>query len=134
MNPAEQALELFGESFYQLMDYYLQNGYIYSGADAFALAMPHNKDSLLGLNPNNKVDKCDCWFIQYVAGDMGRLLQLLDQLTFKPEWIIFERDEEDIRYSEEHRYKVYNLKRLTEKLHGKRRISTKGTTTTSTSS
>ena len=120
--PVDIAMDLFGpEPFYQLMDFYLQNGYIYSGEDAFAMAMPHSKDSLLGLNLNNKVDKLDCWLIQYVAGDLRRLLQLLDDLAFKPEWIVFERDDEDIRFSEENKYKVYNLKRLTEKLHGKRR-------------
>jgi hypothetical protein len=119
--PVEQAMDLFGpEPFYQLVDYYLQNGYIYSGEDAFAMAIPHRKGLLISTEGENKVDKCDCWLIQYVAGDLGRLLQLLDDLTFKPEWIVFERDDEDIRYSEQNKYKAYNLKRLTEKLHGKR--------------
>ena len=119
--PVEQALDLFGpEAFYQLMDFYLQNGYIYSGGDAFAMAMPHCKSQLLGQDANKELDKCDCWLVQYVAGDMSRLLTLLNDLPHKFEWIVFERDEEDIRFSEEDRYKVYNLKRLTEKLHGKR--------------
>jgi hypothetical protein len=40
--PVDKALELFGpEAFYQLMDFYLQNGYIYSGSDAFAMEIPH---------------------------------------------------------------------------------------------
>jgi hypothetical protein len=130
--PIDQAKELFGSYFEELCDFYFENGYIYSGPDAFAIAVPHNKDSLLRPCANNKIDKCDCWLIQYVAGDMGRLLQLLDDLAFKPEWIVFERDDEDIRYSEEHKYKAYNLKRLTEKLHGKRRVSTETTTTTTT--
>ena len=124
MTPVSQAKELFGDIFMELCDYYFENGYLYSGADAFAMAIPHNIERLTGKPSKNKIDKCDCWLIQYVAGDIGRLLQLLDDLAFKPEWIAFERDEEDIRYTDEHRYKVYNLKRLTEKLNGKRRIST----------
>ena len=120
--PVEDALKLFGpEAFYQLMDFYLQNGYIYSGSDAFAMAMPHCKDQLLGRDVNKELDKCDCWLVQYVSGDMSRLLSLLSTLPYTFEWIVFERDEEDIRFSEENRYKAYNLKRLTEKLHGKRK-------------
>jgi hypothetical protein len=121
MRPVDQALELFGERFYPLMDFYLQNGYIYSGADAFAMAMPHCKDQLLEGRVNKKLDKCDCWLVQYVSGDIRRLLKMLSDIDYDFEWIVFERDVADIRFSEENRYKAYNLKRLTEKLNGKRK-------------
>jgi len=121
MTPIETAKDFFGDVFYELVDYYFENGYAYCGPDAFALAMPHNIDTLMELNLNKKLDKRDCWLVQYVSGDINRLLDLLSNLPFEYEHIVFERDDEDVRFTEENRYRVYNTKRLTEKLNGKRR-------------
>ena len=109
--PVDQAREWFGGSFHELCDYYFDNGYLYSGADAFAMAMPHSKASLMEQDINKELDKCDCWYVQYVAGDLKRLLEQLNSLPFDFEWIVFNRDDGD--------YRACNLKRMTEKLNGK---------------
>ena len=112
MTPAQRAQEFLGEESYSIMDQHLDYGFIYSGSDAFALAMPHSVDLLLRPDLNKKVDKCDCWFVQYVTGDLKRLFQLLDETPHDFKYIVYGRNNKD--------YKVYEL----EKLHGKQTKST----------
>jgi len=117
--PYEEAKWCFGEFFDAEVEYYMQNGFVYSGSDAFAMAIPHSSSSLMGQNLNKEIDMCDCWFVQFVSGRLDRLIQLLDGLPYDFDKIVFERDDEDIRFSEEHRYKCYDLSRLRERIHGK---------------
>ena len=111
MKPLDHAKDWFGSTFYEILDYYLDRGYVYSGPEAFGMALPHNKDLLMRSGLNKELDKCDCWYIQYVAGDIGRLLQLLSDLPHDFKWIVFNRDDGD--------YKAYDLKKLMEKFNGK---------------
>ena len=104
MTPAEHARKAYGNSLPELMDYYMDNGYIYSGPDAFALAMPHSTKILLGQDTNKTVDKCDCWFVQYASGDLRRLMEMLNKVPIKLEYIVFARDDGD--------NKVYNLEKF----------------------
>jgi hypothetical protein len=119
MSPVETAKEFFGGVFYEIVDYFFENGFAYCGPDAFALAMPHSVNSLMGLDLNNNVDICDCWLVQYVAGDLSRLLALLNGLPQQYEFIVFERDDEDIRFTPENKYKVYKTNHLISKLERK---------------
>ena len=108
MTPVEQALEEYGQSLYELLDHYLQNGYIYSGPDAFAMVMLHSRATLLGVQMDKELDKCDCWFVQYVSGDLVRLMALLNELPHKMKWIVFNRNDGP--------YRVYDLEKFNEKI------------------
>ena len=121
MKPYEKAREVWDnpEHFYAMLDGYMEHGFIYSGDDAFAMAMPHCVDLLMKQNLNNNVDKRDCWFVQYVTGSLERLMDLLEGLPNDFKWVVFERDDIENRHSDETKYKVYEIERLKRKVHGK---------------
>jgi len=118
--PIDQAKECYGSNFFEIVDDLMERGYVYSGADAFAMAMPHSRAVLMEPNLNKDLDKCDCWFIQYVSGDIKRLLDILDNLPLKFEWIVFNR--------RDGKYKEYNLERLNEKSKNTKSPATSSTT------
>ena len=97
----------------------MEHGFVYSGIDAFAMAMPHCVDLLMGRNLNNNVDKCDCWFIQFVSGRLERLMDLLEGLPYKFEYVVFEKDNAETRHGDESKYKVYKIEKLKERINGK---------------
>jgi hypothetical protein len=85
-----RAMEYFGTGWDDILDWYLKNGVVYSDDTLFVLAIKHNKKRLLERNYEKELDKCDSWYIQYVAGDLRRLFEIMPE---KMEWAVFERHE-----------------------------------------
>lgn len=83
-----KARAYFGKDFHRVLEWYLEFGYVYSGKELFVLACIHNKEQILSRKPNKELDKLDCWYIQYVSGDIKRLFEIVPE---EKEWAIFER-------------------------------------------
>lgn len=82
-----QASCLYGqEIFDSMVDWYLDNGYLYIGQDALILAQAHGYSELI--NGKKSLDKADAWYVQFAAGDLNRLF---DVCPYPLEWVIFER-------------------------------------------
>lgn len=88
MRPALQAFTHFGSKFDETVAWYLLNGYFYSGPELFVLACKHSRDALIENREINKLDNLDCWYIQYVSGEIKRLFDLIPE---EKEWVVFER-------------------------------------------
>ena len=88
MNPALQAHTHFGDRFDEVVAWYMLNGYVYAGEDLFVLAQKHNKNALIERKEIKELDILDCWYIQYVSGEMVRLFDIVPE---EKEWVVFER-------------------------------------------
>lgn len=105
-HPIQKAAILYGNNLPELIGWYLDNGFIYSGSDLFFMATKHNHDRLINKEELNKLDKVDCWYVQYVAGNISRIFDICPE---ELEWIVFEREaSEGIR--------CYKFNRLKKKL------------------
>jgi hypothetical protein len=96
----------FGDKFDAVFSWYLDNGVVYSDSTLFVMACKHNKDMLLNKNIEKVLDKVDSWYVQYVAGDIKRLFEIMPE---EMEWAIFERHEDEPP-------RCYNLSRIRKKL------------------
>jgi len=114
----------FGADFDRVLAWYLEFGYVYSGKEIFVLACIHNKNSILERKLNNVLDFCDCWYIQYVSGDIKRLFEIMPE---EKEWAVFERINKNPKV-----YKTSDLKRIIN--YGNREKRTTKNTSTSTTS
>ena len=95
------------------MAYYLINGVVYSDDKVFVMAMLHNKNQLLK-KEKKELDKLDCWYVHYAAGDISRLFEIA---PYEMEWAIFERGENKP-------LKCYKLDRIRRLIYGRRRKNT----------
>jgi hypothetical protein len=79
------------------------------------MAILHNKDFLMGKKSEKDIDKLDCWYVHYAAGDLGRLFEIA---PYEMEWAVFERENQIL--------KCYNLDRLRRLVNGQKqkKIST----------
>jgi hypothetical protein len=96
----------FGDKFEEVLLWYLEYGVVYSDNSLFVMACKHNKEMLLEKNIEKVLDKVDSWYVQYVAGDIKRLFEIMPE---EMEWAIFERHEHEPP-------RCYNLKRIRKKL------------------
>lgn len=104
--PYQQAMTHFGDEFSNVMQWYLEWGYVYIGPDLFLLACAHDKDHLI--NVKKSVDICDCWCIQYAYGNIKRIFEVC---PFEKEWVVFKRLGSD-------KYRVYNFKKMKRRIYG----------------
>ena len=100
------------------MAFYLTHGVVYSDDRIFVMAIMHNKDALLK-NSKKELDKLDCWYIHYAAGDILRLFEIA---PYEMEWAIFERGEGKP-------LKCYKIDRIRRLVYGRRRRKQTKTTT-----
>lgn len=91
------------------MDYYLNNGVVYSDDVVFVMARLHNKNQLIK-NIKNKLDKLDSWYVHYAAGNISRLFEIA---PYEMKWAIFERGEDKP-------LKCYNLDRIRRLINGRK--------------
>ena len=123
-NLQEVARTRFGEDFQSLLDWYLENGFVYSGKELFVLACMHNKDAVLKRKVEIELDKVDCWYVQYAVGDLKRLFEIMPE---HKEFVVFERE------GINRKPKVYRTDQLQRRLcYGKGRLTTTTKTTTTT--
>ena len=120
-NHLAEAKAFFGKEFDRVLAWYLEYGYVYSGKELFVLACIHNKNQVLERKPNKELDKLDCWYVQYVAGDIKRLFEIVPE---EKEWAIFEREGKKPSV-----YKTADIKRRVN--YGKPKTTTNTETTTS---
>ena len=103
MKPILECKKIMGElglPFIETLDEYLTNGWVYSGDDAFVMAMPESSWKLFELNLNKEVDK-DTWFVYAYIGNLKRVLELI---PFPLEYVAFRRNNGKIKM-----YEFYNL-------------------------
>lgn len=84
----------------------------------------HNKDLLKGKKSEKELDKLDCWYVHYAAGDLKRLFEIA---PYELEWVAFERNNDKLKF-----YKVERIRGL---IYGqqKEKKSIKATNTSTTS-
>jgi len=82
---------------------------VYSDDRLFAMFTMHNKNRL-EKKTEKELDKVDCWFVHYAAGDVNRLS---DILPYDLDWIAFDRGKDKP-------LKFYKLSRIRRLFHGKR--------------
>jgi len=83
---------------------HLTYGWVYSGDDAFVLAMEMDSATQEDATVDNKVDT-DTWYVYLYAGDLKRVLTLI---PYTKKYIAFRRDNGPI--------KVVDMKRFMKKL------------------
>ena len=104
MRPIRIVQEQAGDSYYDLMEEVLENGWFYSGDDVCVGAVVYDESWLLRQNINS-LDKV--WYVSFYAGDLKRVLDLI---PFDLKYIAFRRDFGKI--------KIYDMKKLKQKLGG----------------
>lgn len=109
--PIQKAADRYGKDLGGLIHHYLIHGMVISDDKVFAMLVLHNKDILTGKKTEKELDKLDCWYVHYAAGDLKRLFKLL---PYEAEWAAFERgDDKPLKF--------YNLQRLRRLIHGRKR-------------
>jgi len=93
----------YGKDLGALIHHYSINGIVISDDKVFAMCVLHNKDVLQEKKSEKELDKLDCWYVHYAAGDLKRLIQFF---PYDADWVAFERGEDKP-------LKFYNLKRIT---------------------
>ena len=91
MKPVFKAIDMFDEheeSFLDVLDRHLADGWVYSGDDCFIMATLENSDRLLKQNLNKSVDT-DTWFVYVYVGNIVRAIELM---PFKKKYIAFRRN------------------------------------------
>jgi len=77
------------DQFDEVVAWYMLYGYVYIGDDALIFAQKRNKDSLCSKqNEHNMLDKDNCWYVQYAAGEINRFFEICPEPL---EWVVFER-------------------------------------------
>ena len=103
--PIQMAIDRYGNELEELLTHYLINGVTYCDNKLFVMAIMHNKELLEGKNSEKELDKLDCWYIHYAAGDMKRLFEIC---PYELEWVAFERgDFKPLKF-----YKLDRIRRL----------------------
>ncbi len=105
--------------FDEVVAWYMDNGYVYIGPDAVILAQVCSKSSLL--NEQKGLDRDDCWYVQYAAGQISRIFDMCPEPL---EWVVFERWGNNKR-------KAYKFNRLERYFNGRTRYSTTESNSTS---
>ena len=82
------------------------------------MAMMHNKDFLMGKKSEKELDKLDCWYIHYAAGDVKRLFEIA---PYEMKWALFERNNDKL--------KCYDLDRIRRLINGQQEKENTSTTT-----
>ena len=118
--PIQLAIDRYGSEFEELLTHYSTNGVVYSDNRVFVMAMMHNKDFLMGKKSEKELDKLDCWYIHYAAGDIKRLFEIA---PYEMKWALFERNNDKL--------KCYNLDRIRRLINGRQKKETSTSTTTS---
>ncbi len=67
----------------------------------------------MGKKSEKDIDKLDCWYVHYAAGDLGRLFEIA---PYEMEWAVFERENQIL--------KCYNLDRLRRLVNGQKQKNT----------
>ena len=116
--PAQLAIDRYGSEFEELLTHYSTNGVVYSDNRVFVMAMMHNKDFLMGKKSEKELDKLDCWYIHYAAGDIKRLFEIA---PYEMKWALFERNNDKL--------KCYNLDRIRRLINGQQEKENTSTTT-----
>ena len=111
--PIQIAKDHYGNVFEELIHHYSTEGVVYSDDRLFVMAILHNKDFLMGKKSEKDIDKLDCWYVHYAAGDLGRLFEIA---PYEMEWAVFERENQIL--------KCYNLDRLRRLVNGQKQKST----------
>ena len=83
---------------------------MYSDNRLFAMFTMHNKNRL-EKNIEKELDKVDCWFVHYAAGDVERLFEIC---PYELTWVAFDRGEHKP-------LKFYKLDRIRRLFYGKRK-------------
>jgi hypothetical protein len=101
-----EARKYYGKDLGNLVDFYLDFGFVYSDHELFLLAMPYQK-SILEL-PEQKMlekelDNLDCWYVHYASGNLKKIFKVS---PFDLEWVAFERGEDEIKF-----YKMDRIRR-----------------------
>lgn len=104
MTMVEKAKAYFGKDFNDRVAWYLEHGAVYSDERLFVLACIHSKDGLMSGKENKKLDKRDCWYIQYASGDIKRLFEIMPE---EKQWAVFDR---------RGKLRCYNLDKIRKKL------------------
>ena len=103
--PIQLAIDRYGNELEELLTHYSINGVVYSDDRLFVLAIMHNKDLLSGKKTEKDLDKLDCWYVHYAAGDIKRLFEIA---PYDLEWAAFERgDFKPLKF-----YKLDRIRRL----------------------
>jgi len=106
----QRARDRYGKHFEGHLEYYYRYGVVYSGYDAFFMAVGHDKDFLLGNKNEKDIDKQDCWYVHYHTGDMKRLFEAAPKMY---EWVVFEsKGHEDP--------KCYSTERIRRLIYGRK--------------
>ena len=116
--PMQLAIDHYGSELGELLTHYSTEGVVYSDDRLFVMAVMHNKDFLTGKKSEKEIDKIDCWYIHYAAGDIKRLFEIA---PYEMKWAVFERKNQKI--------KCYDLDRLRRLVNGQKQKSTTATKT-----
>ena len=109
--PIQMAIDRYGNELEELLTHYSTEGVVYSDNRVFVMAVMHNKELLEGKNSEKELDKLDCWYIHYAAGDIKRIFEIC---PYELEWVAFERgDFKPLKF-----YKLDRIRRLS---YGRRR-------------
>ncbi len=80
--PIQMAKDRYGNELEELIRHYSAEGVVYSDNRLFVMAIMHNKELLEGKNSEKELDKLDCWYVHYAAGDIKRVYGFCpDQLS-----------------------------------------------------
>ena len=118
------AIDRYGNEFEELLTHYSTNGVVYSDNRVFVMAIMHNKDLLMEKKTEKELDKLDCWYVHYAAGDIKRLFEIA---PYEMKWAVFERENQKL--------KCYDLDRIRRLINGQNKDSqAANTNSTATSS
>ena len=122
--PIQLAIDRYGSKFEELLTHYSTNGVVYSDNRVLVMEMMHNKDLLFGKKSEKDLDKLDCWYVHYAAGDIKRLFEIA---PYEMKWAVFERENQKL--------KCYDLDRIRRLINGQNKNSqATNTNSTATSS
>jgi len=110
--PIQLAIDRYGSEFEELLIHYSTNGVVYSDNRVFVMAIMHNKDLLFGKKTEKDLDKLDCWYVHYAAGDIKRLFEIA---PYEMKWAVFERENQKL--------KCYDLDRIRRLINGQNKDS-----------
>ena len=93
-----------GYDWMRILDYYLTNGWVYSGDDAFVMAELVSRESLIDTESKKALDT-DTWFVYIYTGNLKRVLDLI---PFRKKYVAFRRNDKAT--------KVYEMTKLLSRL------------------
>tara|TARA_R100000353_G_C6495402_1_gene192789 strand:+ start:34 stop:366 length:333 start_codon:yes stop_codon:yes gene_type:complete len=102
--PIQKAIDRYGNELEELIRHYSTTGVVYSDNRLFVMAVMHNKEILQGKNFKKGLDKLNCWYVHYAAGDIKRLYEIC---PYELTWVAFERGDKPLKF-----YKLDRIRRL----------------------